>query len=347
MQSEDRSFRPPANDILNFGPDGVDGAALIRSLEGWVRSEAMRRLATASGWSWPEGPLRTTLAELASQSADWDFRRRGERHGLTSMVAEVRGNVLDEGMIRAAATELGLAGGRSVTGSFSHVVVLGGMALACLRRTREAARLVDQLGVSRVAMLTAHRPLAGTEPADALEAGWGALQLESEAAEAAVRDVFGLPSRPDSEEAWWWESDLSEVPVDVAPVEWRRRRSWAHRRWRMSGLDVEVIVAPSGEPSARRTNTADQLGFWARLAAIGRSHHLLLVTTDHYVPAQHFEAIRAVGLEVGCGVTTCGVEWVSTGPYQGAAYLQEIRSALLAAVRLVDAADEAEGPEPR
>jgi hypothetical protein len=318
-----------------------DPQDLVGALDRWARSDAMQRLAAASGWTWPEGPTDTVVDELARRSADWNFRQKvadgGERHALTSIRAEIGGKVVGEELVRSAAAELGLAGGRPITGGFTHVVVLGGMVRACLNRTREAARRRDELGVERVVVLTAHRPLAGAEPADAEGLGWGPLALESEAAVAAAVAVFGLAEAPDDVTERWWDGDDGELPEGVEPDEWRRRRSSAEHRWRTPGLDVEVVVAPSREPATRRTNTADQLVFWAERAGIGDADRLLLVTTDHYVPAQHFDAIRVLGLPFGCGVETCGVEWVPTGPYQGAAYLQEVRSALLAASRLLAA----------
>lgn len=349
-------------EMPRFGGGGVDRGDLVGAVAGWVMSEAMRRLAAASGWPWPDAPLEVTLAELVRRSADWDFRGRlraspgaaRERHTLTSIPAEVGGRVVDEDMIRSAAAELGLAGGRAITGSFSHAVVLGGMARACLNRAREAARRREELGIPRVVVVTAHRPLGGNEPADAAAAGWGELELESEAALAAARDVFDLPTTPDSLTESWWDGDGTggnegskgiDVPEGLDPVEWRRRRSWAHSRWQRPGLEVDVVAAPSSEPAARRTNTADQLVFWAERAGVEAAHRLLLITTDHYVPAQHFEAIRAVGLRFGCGVETCGVEWVPAGAYRGAAYLQEVRSALLAAARLLGALDAPGAPD--
>jgi hypothetical protein len=353
--------------LPRFGPGGVGREGLVDALDSWVRSDAMRRLADASGWAWPgdDVPLDEALGALVAASAAWDFRKRlfesGERHALTSIPAEVGGDTLDEGLIAAAAADLGLAGAACDTGAFTHVAALGGMARACLNRAREAKARLDAAGgeATTVALLSAHRPLAGKEPGEAAELGWGDLSLESEAAVAAMRDVFGPAVEPEEVVASWWDGDAPPTPDGYLPSaadrdatwpdEWRRRLSWSQRRWHAGGgqgLRVEVVAAPSATPLARRTNTADQLAWWAERVGLGPEHHVLLVTTDHYVPAQHFEAVRALGLDVGCGVATCGVEWRPTGPYQGAAYLQEVRSALLAAERLLGAVREDEGAAP-
>ena len=349
----------------------IDREAIVGALDRWVRADALHRLASASGWPWPEGPLPATLAELARRSAGWDFRVRiaaeaaatgAERHALTSIPAEVGGKVLDEELVVAAAADLGLAGGGPpLTGPFTHVVVLGGMVSAYRRRTAEGARLAREAGIDRVAVLSAHRPLAGNEPTDAVDAGWGDMELESEAAAAAARQLLPPADGADAHATGaadvgiavgtatgtkvateiFWHPDDGSTPEGLDPAEHQRRRSWSAHRWTTAdGVDVEVVVAPSTEPLERRTNTSDQLAFWAERAGIDETHELLLVTTDHYVPAQHFEALRTLALPRGCGISTTGVEWQPAGAgLRGAAYLQEVRSALLSAERLLNAAE--------
>lgn len=48
----------------------------------------------------------------------------------------------------------------------------------------------------------------------------------------------------------------------------------AHYRW----PSVEVVIAPSGDPDVRRTNTADQLRYRADVGGIGSGHDVLLLT---------------------------------------------------------------------
>lgn len=68
---------------------------------------------------------------------------------------------------------------------------------------------------------------------------------------------------------------------------------------------------------------------------------MLLVTTQIYVPYQHLVGVEVLGLGSGCGIRTCGVDAVQaavpTRVFTGADYLQEIRSALLAARSLLAA----------
>jgi hypothetical protein len=61
---------------------------------------------------------------------------------------------------------------------------------------------------------------------------------------------------------------------------------------------------------------------------------VLLVTTDLYVPFQHVDAIKTLGLDLRCGIETVGFSrrtfphWPS-GPAKHGELLQEIRSAIL------------------
>ena len=314
---------------MPVGGAGLDPDALRCWLARWLRSPAMLRLAQLSSWEVPEGPVDLVLGELVACSVDWDFRSGAERHLMTSRPAIVRGAELDEELVAAAAAELGLAGGGTIAGDFTHTVILGGMARACRNRARFAAGLGGRVGLGDIVMLTANRPLAGAELSFVVEAGWGALADEAAAALAATMEVFGLDADPDRAEA-------GEIEVGAAgagaldPAELVRRRSWSHLSWD-GPPQVDVVAAPSGDPAARRARTADQLGFWSGRAQIGPGHRLLLVTTEHYVPYQQLQALRVLTVPRGCEVLTTGTPWVPEGSYRGAAYLQEIRSALLAA----------------
>ena len=94
-------------------------------------------------------------------------------------------------------------------------------------------------------------------------------------------------------------------------------------------------------------NTEDQLRYWAAQHEIGRDDRVLLLTTQIYVPFQQLVALRVLGIERGCAVHYCGVDAESSFlpglSFSGRSYLQEVRSALLAADTLMTAAREASG----
>jgi hypothetical protein len=322
------TFEPvplPAAEARGYQPAAVDQA-----LRGWATSAPVRALADASGWDWPaERDTLALLERLADLSADWDFRQNRERNFIEGAPAEVNGLEIPDDLVIAAARALGLVDAVDVTGRrFSHLIVLSGLVNACVNRTHRAAELIrGGLAADAVVVLGAHRALGGAEPRQARDAGLGDLTDEAEAIVAATQQAFGLGAPTYMRE--------SPPPADPGyPAAFHAAS--AHYQW----PSVEVVIAPSGEPGRRRANTADQLRHWAGLAGAGSEHDVLILTTQIYVPYQHMETIRVIGLERGCGVCSCGVDPASSRlprvtPFGGRDYLQEIRSALCAAPTLL------------
>lgn len=312
-------------------PGGPTSAELYEWLSWWLGQSSFRQLAAASGWDLPAGPPECVLAEVVERSTDWDFRAGAERHGLGSVPAKVGGRAIDDDFVIAAAAELGLVGGMPLLGRYRHVVILGGMVQACLNRCRHAAGLAVA-GESSVTVLTAHRLLPAAERAAAESMGWGSLNFESEAAEQAVQAAFGLGRADETTGA-----DPAALPDSEAPQDEQvRRRAWTCRRWG-GPRPAKVCSAPSSDPDRRRADTADQLRFWADRTDLGSDDRILLVTTEHYVPYVQLRAATVVGLDRQCSITTTGPEWKPAQPFRGQGYLQELRSAALAAAQLLAA----------
>jgi hypothetical protein len=107
---------------------------------------------------------------------------------------------------------------------------------------------------------------------------------------------------------------------------------------------VDVLVAPPRDPAAARADTADTYAFWASRARPRPEDRILVVTSPIYVPFQHCDAIRMLGLRYRCGIDTVGFDprRASTPQPPGAdgpdRYLQEIRSAIRAVRALHTAA---------
>jgi hypothetical protein len=307
---------------------GSDPADLERVVGRWATSPPIRVLAEASGWAWPQvSGVRELLDRLSVLSDSWDFRKNKERHLIPGTPARVGDRTIPDDLVRAAADALGLVHARPLPDRrFSHLVVLGGLVGACVNRTHHAAVLRRSgFASSRVAVLGAYRPLADTEPERVRELGLGSMHDESQVVLAATRRAFGL------DEPGW--SDTPSVPAD-GPNAMRARYDWPADR-------IEVVIAPSSQPSRRRANTADQLRYWADLAAIDSEHDVVLITTQIYVPFQHMDALRVLGLQHGCGVYSCGVDaensLLPVKAFGGRDYLQEIRSAIRAAAALLSA----------
>ena len=298
----------------------------------------MRALAEAADWDWPScADTSELLRELARLSAGWDFRRRGggvERNFIDSQAALEGEREIPADLVISAASALGLVSAVPIPPErFTSLVVLSGLTRACVNRTRHASALLrDGVQATSVAVLGGHRELSADETVLAKEQGFGELFDEAQVVLAATRQAFGLGGEPESEVPGPHRSDWDD----------ELRTAAACYRWPA----VEVLIVPSGQPD-RRVNTEDQLRYWASRHEIGRDDRVLLLTTQIYVPFQQLVALRVLGIERGCAVRCCGVDAKSSFlpglSFSGRSYLQEIRSALLAADTLMTAAREASG----
>ncbi|WP_308159689.1 hypothetical protein [Micromonospora sp. C81] len=302
-------------------PAGAPGtSAMIDGIEGWVGADPLRQLIDRFGGRWPAGDLTDMLRFLDDFSAEhWDFRGGRER-------PDAREPDLDSGtvqLVHAAAAALGLV--RPVPPArpaYAHLVVLGGLAHACLRRVAYAARLLDGgLGVTgEVAVLGSFRPLSDREHRMLAEAGVPGCVTEVDALDAAVRLAFGV-STPAVEDG---------VDAD------HPHHSWSSRTYLPAGLPpVRVLAAPSSEPHRRRAHTADTQRFWAGHVQLAPDDAVLLVTAPIYVPFQHCDALRTLAVPYGCGIDTVGVDpglvdldRLPEPTLSPGRYLQEIRSAI-------------------
>jgi hypothetical protein len=246
--------------------------------------------------------------------------------------AEVNGHAISEDLIASAAQALGLVSAMPVPlEEFSALVVLSGLVRACVNRTRYAAYLVKNGVPARsVTVLSGHRQLSQPEQVQAAQLGLGEQFDEADVVLATTRQAFDL-----SEPQQLYESMPHPEAWDDALWSACAQYTWP---------DVQVLIAPSAAPD-RRVNTVDQLRHWARETHISRDDRVLLLTTQIYVPYQQFGALQVLGIEYGCSVYCCGVDAASSylpaAPFTGRSYLQEIRSALCAADRLLTAAQQA------
>ncbi|WP_431727438.1 hypothetical protein [Verrucosispora sp. TAA-831] len=295
-------------------------AAIIDGINRWIDSPPIRDLVACFGGRWPGGDLGATLAALDGFSAThWDFRAGRER-------PEAREPDLDAGRrarVLAAADALGLVRPRPPAHTrYAHLVVLGGLAHACLRRVAYAAHLLrDRVDVTgEVAVLGSFRPLSETERGTLADADVSGGDTEVDVLDSAVRRTFGL-REPDSTDG-----------VDAG----HPHHSWSSRTYRPTGLPpVRVLAAPSSEPQRRRAHTADTQRFWAEHARLSPGEPVLLVTAPIYVPFQHCDALRTLAVPYGCEIDTVGVDPARPDlddlpepTLTPGRYLQEIRSAI-------------------
>jgi hypothetical protein len=311
-------------------PDAHDAVAAI---EEWARSAVLADLVRLSGSEVPADlGLAELLAWLEEFSAAWDFRGGKERNLFKARELDP---ATDEA-IKDDAAVLGLIrGGFKPQGRYDHVLILGGLARACLARPLAAAKVLGEAGVEAgaVTALGGFRELRGDEVGMVEEvapeqAGGHAVEDEFDAMDVGVRLAFGLDA-PDGERGMRAESAYGS---------WR-----VHEYTTGARPPVFVVAAPSSEPEVRRTNTPDSYEWFAtELVGLQPGQRLLLVTSDIYVPFQHADAVRVLGLPYEVKVETMGIQPGDLDPrlaqiFSADAYLQEVRSTIMAFGRLLAA----------
>jgi hypothetical protein len=277
--------------------------SISAEIAAWAGSEAMAALLAEFGAGpLPEGSLAERLDALAVISDRWDYRKGVER----SQAVGEEFPPEQAARIQAAAADLGLAGRqRPARDSYDHVLVLGGGVLTMQARAGFAAEVLSGgVTAATVAGLGSVRPLGNPE-----------CPTEGDAVDAGLRRAFGLGEPTGFREG---VSDLGQP--------------WWIRTWDATGGPrVHALAAPSTRPGLR-ANTGDSYLGWAELVQpdpVGA--RLLLVTTDIFVPFQHCDAVRLLGLQYGCPIETIGFStaanpWVKTPrPFE---ILQEVRSAI-------------------
>lgn len=303
------------------------------AMEEWARSSALAELVRLSG---AEVPTDLELAELLGWleefSAAWDFRGGKERNLFKARELDPA----TDKTIKDDAAALGLIrGGARPQGRYDHVLILGGLARACLARPLAAAQVLGEGGVDAgaVTALGGFRELRGdevgmVEQVAPEQAGSLAVDDEFDAMDVGVRLAFGLGA-PDGERGMQAESPFGS---------WR-----VHEYRTVAGLPVSVVAAPSSEPEVRRTNTPDSYEWFAtEFAGLQPGQRLLLVTSDIYVPFQHADALRVLGLPYEVRAETMGIQSGDLDPrlaqsFSADAYLQEVRSTIMAFSRLLAA----------
>ncbi|MFI6757590.1 hypothetical protein ACIBF5_00405 [Micromonospora sp. NPDC050417] len=301
------------------GRGETDLAELRSEITNWAASTAMRDLVECFEEKWPSGDTGALLAGLEEISARcWDFRGGGER--VAALTREFAEGVTER--VHATAAALGLRHHNiPAERSYDHVLIHGGLLRGCLIRAGYAATLLDgTIDTAETCGLGSFRPATEMEKALASRLAVGECLDEFGAMDIALRAAFAgaLPER-----------ENGNVVADKPHV------SFLTREYRTpNGSRLRVLAAPSSDPS-RRANTADTCTFWADSVARPRpGQKILLVTTEHFVPFQHADAIRVLGIPYGCAVETIGVDPAAVPNEQlrqqltTVNYLQETRSAV-------------------
>lgn len=300
----------------------------------WFMSNEIKELVDVFQGNFPKNkPEQEILSWLVKFSDVWDYRKK-QRSSLDVTTGErARWLISNAGLseeqkmcIDKASRELGLLGVEEPSlEQYDYVIALGGARMSCMYRTKYAWQIAKQYseGVKDVVLLGAMRPVAESEREATDTYALGAV-TEFDLMEAAIHHC---------EKGMEKTGDLLENNEN-SNLSWRMNYYREHD----SNMSVISMAAPSTDP-VRRANSADTYKFLKEKIIEGKENSVLLVTSQIYVPYQHIEAVRTLGLPYGVTVDTIGfpVEWnvnAMGGMMQYENYLQEIRSALQAIERL-------------
>lgn len=315
-----------------------DTHSLAEPIAAWLFSPALAEVVRAFGADppAPTTPLEEALAWFEDFSLQWDYRGGQERN--LAAARELSPDV--ERVVMRAAPALGLVGTSPPPGRYyDHVLVLGGLVRACIARPLYAARLLQEGAIEAgdVTALGGFRPLKGDELELAGSLGHAGLEDEFDAMDAGVRLAFSL-GEPIEERG--------EPSEEVGA-------SWAVREYRTAaGVPIRVVGAPSSQPGERRANTADTYAWYASdLVELRGDERVLTVTSDIYVPYQHADALRMLGLPHSVEVDAAGVRPGDADPrlsqeFGPHNYLQEMRSTIRALRALYGAWRDTATPAP-
>ena len=131
------------------------------------------------------------------------------------------------------------------------------------------------------------------------------------------------------------ERRLSRSEQEIAGPDAETEADALARGFQSAGVDARIVTA-----SGPRANTADTYDAW-RASEPAPVPTILIVTSEIYVPFQHYDALR----KLNGTVETIGVPAAHTLPnglrqdFQPSNYLQELRSAIRSLRRLLAALD--------
>lgn len=257
------------------------------------------------------------LQKLAAKH--WDYRKGRERYEIIETYelddpGNGQGKRIYDG---AALAEMGISS-KATLKHYSVLAVLGGANMGPYNRLKYG--LEQGVTYDTLAYLGSERPLPPTEK-EVVKLYAPEAQTEFDLGKGAITSLMGgqLSGRGEYE---------------VVTSEWHI----THLQ-RADGLPVILLSSPPFL-GGRRANTADTYDFLRRLEqeALNPAKNILFTTAAIYRYAQYFDAMREVHLRTGVDIEVVAYEQSYGGlDFKPTQFLQELKSAADAAIRLRDA----------
>lgn len=311
------------------GDENVE--SVFEKIRDWIFTPEFTLLLKSFGKTDIQGiTLEEQINELIDFSSIWDFRGKQKKF-VSGNTENPRWTVADYDLssqqkenIMKAANELGLIGCTLPSKKeYDYILVLGGARMSCLFRMRYAKQICDMYNVNAKSIvgLAGMREVMDSER-EATDTYALDARTEFDLMRAALFDAFGKLEREDIEEC----------------INQNLNLSWARETYRIQGIPITLLAAPSGEPEKRRANTSDTFSFFTEQLQVQEESNILLITSQIYVPYQQLEAVRMLGIPYKHSLETIGFpnEWSASlqGLQKPENYLQEMRSVLQSAGRL-------------
>ncbi len=293
-----------------------------------IKCEELRELVKAFGneklYSESETDIEI-LKQLVAFSSIWDYRQRRRIHQSEGERWQVDSGVFTETQkvcIENAIDALGLRGiQQPCQKKYDYIIALGGARMSCLYRTQYAYDIFKKEEIPKLVLLSSLRKVMDSERVST-DTYAPLAQTEFDLMNAALKKLSRICNvrKLEYEDENYNLSWKIVEGVDIG-----------------TGKEISSIAAPSRNKE-RRANSADTYDFFLEKEEKKKNKQILFVTSQIYVPYQHIEAVRMIGIPYKMNIDTVGypLEWNgSTGKPLYENYLQEIRSTLQAIDRLV------------
>lgn len=300
----------------------------------WINCADLHNLLASFGVKSPASSNKELLEWLLDFTMNWDFRSK-QKHSLETKITEScrwlikKEQVTEEQKNKTISCiqKLGLISIDTPTfNAYDYILVLGGARFSCLQRPLYAYDIIKKNNFAPKATVM----LSGMRPVE---------ESEREATNTYAKDAtteFDLINKG-AERAFNLSNNFDEKKY-IDPV--NMHNSWALRTYKTHKFSFPIISisAPSTEPKKRRANSLDTFLYFLKKCHVKANERLLLITSQIYVPYQHLEAMRGIGIPHNVYIDTIGFpsEWNTNiqGLQEAENYLQEIRSTLQAMNRL-------------
>lgn len=277
-----------------------------------------------SGYAHIKDPVERLhyLARLAAK--EWDFREGRERYEVTETFEidspdSKLGQIVHEGAKQAEMASASTA----TLNHYSIMAILGGANRSPYNRLKYA--LEQPVTYDMLAFLGSEREVLPPEQEQTNDYAPGA-RTEFDLGEGAIMTLLG---------------DQISSP---GSYEERTPQSRVFHLKRNDGLPILILSAPAIQ-GVKRANTADTYDFLRRHEgkSLNSTKNILFATAAIYRYAQYFDAVREISLKTGTDIEVIGFEPSYSGAkFKPSEFLQELKSAADAAVRLLNAVQQSD-----